>query len=259
MSLEQALRIDRPDESLREKVVNAVRQAILSGALQPGRRLTERELIELTGVSRTSVREALRQLQSQGLVESTPTRGLRVATLDREDVQHIYEIRAALEPAAAELFVKRATDAEVAQLVKLRDPESVDMRDLEKRLASAYQVDNLLLQGARNPILTGILEPLHTRIHALRRVTLSIPGRMEGSRREYEELVEAIRNRQAKEAKEASLRHVTAAAEAAAVAIDMIAPRSRREQHQELPMPPGPMAARVGAEWKVICPVHQQR
>lgn len=222
MSLEQTLRIERPDESLRERVVQAVRQAILSGVLLPGRRLTERELIELTGVSRTSVREALRHLQTLGLVEATSTRGLRIATLDRDSVQHIYEVRAALEPAAAELFVKRATDEEVEELARAREHLSDDIED---RLASARRVDLLLMHGARNPILTATLEPLHTRIHALRRLTLTIPGRLEGSRGEYAELVTAIRQRQPEQAKQASLRHVAAAAETALIVVEMLRPR----------------------------------
>lgn len=237
VSLEQALRIDRPDEPLREKVVQAVRKAILSGVLQPGLRLTERDLIELTGVSRTSVREALRHLQTLGLVEATSSRGLRVATLDRDSALHIYELRAALEPAAAELFVKRATDEEVEEVATARDPLS---DDVEERLASARRVDGLLMRGARNPILAATLEPLHTRIHALRRMTLTIPGRLEGSRREYMELVTAIRRRQPEQAKQASLRHVTAAAEAALVAVEMLQahvdqePLLYREQNRDL-------------------------
>lgn len=221
MSLEQALRIERPDEPLRERVVRAVRQAILSGALLPGRRLTERELIELTGVSRTSVREALRHLQTLGLVEATTTRGLRVATLDKDSVQHIYEVRAALEPAAAELFVRRATDREVDELVRAREALSDDIED---RLASAWKVDQLLIRGARNPVLAATLEPLHTRIHALRRLTLAIPGRLEGARGDYRELVTAIRQRQPEQARRVSLRHVNAAAAAALTAVEMLRP-----------------------------------
>src|ERR1700733_14257854 len=109
------------EDFLRDKVGRAVRQAIEEGVLAPGRRLTERELIELTGVSRTSVREALRHLQTLGLVEPGPNKrsGLRVAVLDRDTVRHIYEVRAALEPVATGLFVERASDEEVATLLAL--------------------------------------------------------------------------------------------------------------------------------------------
>jgi GntR family transcriptional regulator, trigonelline degradation regulator len=208
--------IERPDKSVLDKVVVAVREAISTGALAPGRRLTERELMELTGVSRTSIREAVRRLQSLGLMETTPTRGVRVSILGAAEVQHIYEVRDALEPAAAELFVKRATDAEVEELAILGVmPED----DRAVRLAAIARFDEMLLAGCGNPILQGILEPLHARIHALRGLSLTIPGRQAASTQEYVELVEAIRARSPERAAAASHRHIRAAAESALAAI----------------------------------------
>jgi DNA-binding GntR family transcriptional regulator len=208
--------IERPDRSVLDKVVVAVRQAIASGALAPGRRLTERELMELTGVSRTSIREAVRRLQSLGLMETTPTRGVRIPLLGAAEVQHIFEVRDALEPAAAELFVKRATDAEVEELARYAGAPDDDR---ELRLEAIAKFDEALLAGSRNPLLQGILEPLHARIHALRRVSLSIDGRQAASIGEYHELVAAIRDRSPERAAAASHRHIRAAAEAALAAI----------------------------------------
>lgn len=210
------LLIERPELSVPEKVARAMRQAILDGSLSPGRRLTERELMELTGVSRTSVREAVRNLQSLGLVETTSSRGVRVAILSSDDVQHIYEIRDALEPKAAELFVLRATDEEVAELVACMDPAPADS---EERLKANYRFDEILLAGARNPLLQDILSPLHVRIHALRRLSISIPGRQDMATEEYRDLTAAIRERSPERAAEAAHRHVRAAAEAALQAI----------------------------------------
>jgi GntR family transcriptional regulator, trigonelline degradation regulator len=208
--------IERPDRSVLDKVVVAVRQAIASGALAPGRRLTERELMELTGVSRTSIREAVRRLQSQGLMETTPTRGVRIAVLGAAEVQHIYEVRDALEPAAAELFVRRASDEEVEELARYAVmPEG----DSEVRLVAIGRFDEILLIGCGNPLLQGILEPLHARIHALRRVSLAIPGRQAASTQEYLELVTAIQERSPERAAAAAHRHIRAAALAALAAI----------------------------------------
>ena len=116
------LQIEKPESLIRDRIVGAVRDAISAGALEPGRRLTEAELTALTGVSRTSVREALRHLQAVGLVERAPKRGLRVAVLRAADVEHIFEVRGALEPLATELFVKRASSAQVARLIELLGP-----------------------------------------------------------------------------------------------------------------------------------------
>lgn len=201
-----------------DQVVVAVRGAIASGALAPGRRLTERELMELTGVSRTSIREAVRSLESLGLVEPTPRRGMRVAILGEAEVRHIYEVRDALEPAAVELFVVRATDEEVEQLPLL----GLMAADHQMRLAAASQFDHLILAGCRNPILQGILEPLHVRIHALRAVSLTIPGRQAISTQEYVDLVTAIRGRDAEAAAAASHCHVRAAEAAALIAVEKL-------------------------------------
>lgn len=215
--------IERPDSSVLDKVVVAVREAIASGALAPGRRLTERELMELTGVSRTSIREAVRRLQSLGLMETTPTRGVRVAVLGKAEVQHIFEVRDALEPAAAELFVYRATDEEVEELAAQVVPPDAE---LQRRLDAVWRFDEILRTGCRNPLLQAILEPLHARIHALRRLSLTIPGRQDASTQEYLELVAAVRDRSPERAAEAAHRHVRAACQAALEAIDVLEVRS---------------------------------
>ena len=213
----------RPDRSIPDQVVEAIRQAIVDGALAPGRRLTERELMELTGVSRTSIREAVRQLQSFGLVESLATRGMRVATLSSEAVRHIYEVRDALEPSAAELFVHRATDDEVAELVSYVDILGTDPI---ATLNAVSKFDELLLAGARNPLLREILWPLHTRIHALRRISVSMPGRQEASTREYRALAAAIQDRSAPRAVRAAHAHIRAAQKSALAAMAMLEDRA---------------------------------
>ena len=106
-----ALRVSKDHETLREKTVERLREALLNQFFAPGDRLIERELCELTGVSRTSVREALRLLESEGLIETIPNRGPIVASLSAEDAQYIYEVREALEGLAGRLFAERASDA----------------------------------------------------------------------------------------------------------------------------------------------------
>ncbi|GAA4239821.1 GntR family transcriptional regulator [Actinomadura meridiana] len=215
MSEPPDLRIDRPAETVPQLVVRRVRQAILEGTLAPGRRLTERELMELTGVSRTSIREAVLHLQALGLVETSGRKGVRVAVLSSDDVRQLYEVRAALESEAASLFVQRATDAEVLELVKLTRPGKSD----EEQLSAVYQIDELLLAGARNALLRSTLAPLHARIHALRRLSLSIPGRRMKSAEEYRDLVAAITDRDAPRAAQLARHHVETAKEAALTAV----------------------------------------
>src|SRR5438067_1216231 len=106
----KSLRVSRDAPTLRELTTETIRDAILRMHFRPGQRLVERQLCADTGVSRTSIREALRQLEAEGLVERAPGRGLLVAAISMDEARQIYEVRAALEPTFARLFVKRATD-----------------------------------------------------------------------------------------------------------------------------------------------------
>lgn len=214
-SSDLGLRIERPDQLLRDRVVDVVREAILRGSLAPGRRLTERELGELTGVSRTSLREALRHLQAEGLVESSPGRGLQVAVLTETVVEHLYDVRAALEPAAVELFVKNASQSHLTALIAT----NVKNADREAQLAAVREFYRILLEGTANPILQQMFGSIDARIHGLRRVSLRIPGRAEQSRRELNGVITAIKNRRAEQAAQLARQHVLAAKEAALTAI----------------------------------------
>ena len=95
---------------MRHQVAEVLRAAITTGRFAPGQRLVEKDLCELTGVSRASVREALRQLESEGLIQTLPNRGPLVSRLSTQDAASIYQVRGALEALAAQLFANHATD-----------------------------------------------------------------------------------------------------------------------------------------------------
>src|SRR4029079_6585742 len=108
--------VERGAAPRREQVSALLRREIVSMRLQPGQRLVERELIERIGVSRTTVREALRELAAEGLVTTIPQKGAIVAVPSWRAAGERYEVRALLEGAAAREFAERATDAQVAAL-----------------------------------------------------------------------------------------------------------------------------------------------
>jgi DNA-binding GntR family transcriptional regulator len=101
---------------LRQEVVRLLREDILGQELLPGDRLTENALCDRYGVSRTVVREALRQLETENLITMRPNRGPIVAVLDEQEISAIYEVRRSLEGLAGELFAARASDS-VARLL----------------------------------------------------------------------------------------------------------------------------------------------
>src|SRR5580704_11600324 len=101
---------------LRQQVLDELRQSIIAGRLNPGERLVEREMIEMMGVSRTVIREALRQLESEGLIAIIPNKGPVVRELTRQEAQDLYAIRAVLEGLAARLFVENADSTQIENL-----------------------------------------------------------------------------------------------------------------------------------------------
>ena len=103
-------------EQVRSQVLEVLREAILSFRFAPGQRLIERELIDMTGVSRTTIREVLRELAAEGLVRTIPQKGAVVVSLTPEEAEELYEIREVLEGHLAKRFVERATDAQVVAL-----------------------------------------------------------------------------------------------------------------------------------------------
>src|SRR5882757_3513043 len=110
--------LQQPSPSLRSKIIHSLRRAIETGVLEPGARLVERDLCEQLQVSRTSLREALGELQAEGILTYSPTRRLSVSVISRTDAENAYRIRAALEALVVEQFIEKASDAELAMLIQ---------------------------------------------------------------------------------------------------------------------------------------------
>jgi len=105
--------------TLREKVAELLREAIIQQKIKPGERITELEIASRYGLSRTPIREAFRQLESEGFLKIIPRKGAIVAELNEKDIQDFYEIKAVLEGYAARIAATRITDAEITQLERL--------------------------------------------------------------------------------------------------------------------------------------------
>src|SRR5579864_3211195 len=111
-----SMRVGRVAAPLRDQVLEIVRGAILDFRYKPGQRLIERELIEQIGVSRTTIREVLRELDAEGLVTTIPQRGAIVVVPTPEEATDLYDVRASLEALAARRFVERASQAQFSAL-----------------------------------------------------------------------------------------------------------------------------------------------
>jgi GntR family transcriptional regulator, trigonelline degradation regulator len=215
-SLEKAnFNVEVVNAPVRQQVIKALYDAITTGVLKPGQRLVERDLCELMGVSRPPVREALRHLESEGLVVSVPKRGPIVAKLSREDVANIYQVRGALEALAAKLFAERASDEEVAELQKSLEDLAVAMKgnDIDRTMEAKDRFYSNLTDGSGNPIIGSILRSMKARIQMLRRVSLSSPTRSPDTMREMQAILAAIQIRDGEAAFQLSWKHIRNAAE----------------------------------------------
>lgn len=196
---------------LREQVITALRQAILDFQLKPGQRLVERELMEQLGVSRTTVREALRELTSEGLVTVVPQKGAMVSAPSLQDAIDLYDVRAALESLVVQRFVERATDAEVGKLRRtVEDFADASSRttDILEILAAKDKFYSVLIAGARSFALRQLLEGIQARVKMLRATSLSEAGRTLEVVRELRAVVNAVGERDAELASRLCTEHV---------------------------------------------------
>ena len=211
------LRIERVQKTLKELALERMREAIVNLHFEPGERLVERSLCDQLGVSRSVVREVLRHLESEGLVESTPHHGPSVAVLDRETAEQIYEVRAHLEAIGARAFAEQASELELQRLKR-------DMAVLEDSLIqgtpetllgaiTAFYETMFLCSG--KAVAWAILQPLNARINSLRRMTMLSDGRAQQSMQEMRAIMAAITARDPDRAEAACRDHVRKAAEVA--------------------------------------------
>jgi GntR family transcriptional regulator, trigonelline degradation regulator len=182
MDTAPTIAITRMPAPLRHQVVEGLRQAIISGQLRPGQRLTERELISMMAVSRTVIREALRQLESEGLVAIVPNKGPVVRELSWQEASDLYRIRAALEGLAARLFVEKGTSSDLRELeIVLQDVEAAyEGGDAEEILRSKNRFYDVLNRGARSEPLGTMVEILRGRVWRWRALGLTHPQRSPG-------------------------------------------------------------------------------
>ncbi|XPP27532.1 MAG: GntR family transcriptional regulator [Leucobacter sp.] len=214
MSAPVSLSLPRQQVSLRERVVEVIRNNILYGTFEPGQKLVERDLCESLDVSRALLREALQALQAEGLITNVVHKGPYVSVISRDEAQDIYQARLALEQAAAYDFALNATDEQIEQLAATVAElhtcgEGSDPHELLRIKNDFYAC---LLEGCGNRVFGQLLTLLNNRTTLLRRISLSQPGRLAGTLAELDAIVEAVRARNAEEASRLTGVHVSNAA-----------------------------------------------
>ena len=218
---EERFRVAVTVESVRRQVENELRKAIVQGRFQSGTHLSDRMLQDVFQVSRTVIREAVRQVEAEGLIETFPHRGSFVKQLTVREAEQVYAVRGVLEALAAREFARNATDDEIDQLehVVQRIRKHLTRRQMQEIIDLKHQFYDQLLAGSRNSHVKQMLAPLLNINAQLRATSLSDPNRLPHTVAEMEALVEAIKARDEDAAWAASLKHVQ---NAAAVALPLL-------------------------------------
>lgn len=199
---------DFSDLHLSESVYISVKDAISAGRFKPGERLREVSIAELLSVSRTPVREALRRLESEGLVTNAPARGLVVTALDRQQVLELYVLREILEGTAASFAANRASEGEIATLFEILEEEARHLSNPKKLAEINRHFHRELYAASHNRYLIAAVNTLANSLCLLGGTTLSSPGRAATSHNEHLEIVSNIEQRNPATAEQIARQHI---------------------------------------------------
>jgi DNA-binding GntR family transcriptional regulator len=198
-------------QALSETVYYALREAIITNLLPPGSVMNERMLAQALRVSRTPVRDALRQLTIEGFLTGVPRQGLIVTDLSLKDIEEIYTMRAALEGAAARMSARTISPSELVMLedVCAQMAAAGEQGDVERLLVLNGRFHESLCNAARNRRLTEQVLRLYDAVRPICRTVFADRARVRKSLQEHEALVAAIRGRDPDEAERLAREHMT--------------------------------------------------
>jgi DNA-binding GntR family transcriptional regulator len=162
--------VTMPRAALHEQAATRLRQMLVENHIPPGAKLNERELAEVLQVSRTPLREAIKMLAAEGLVELLPNRGAIALALTESDVRNTFEVMAGLEALSGELAARRITDAELAEVkaMQFEMMAAYTRRDLSGYYRLNARIHNAINAAAKNPVLTMTYNQVNARLQALR-------------------------------------------------------------------------------------------
>jgi len=198
------------NQTLTEKVFKILEENILNGKYTNGDSLVETKLSHDLGVSRTPIREALRQLELEGLVKIIPNKGAIVLALSPKDIEDIYTIRSLIEGLAARLAAENITAQELKELNDAIELEEfyTTKNDIEHLMSLDSRFHQIIFKASRSRHLQSVLSSLHHYVQKARTYALGIPGRAQRALEEHKAVLEAIRNRDAEKAEKKMTEHL---------------------------------------------------
>lgn len=196
--------------SLFTLVYNEIRDDILAGHLKPGESLTEVKISTELGVSRTPVREAIRQLEHDGLVRSVPNKGAVVIGISEADIEDMYTIRIFAESVAAEWAIVHITNEELAQLGEIVELQEFFAK--KNDFLQVWQYDakfhNVIYTACKSRMLQHLLVDFHTYASRARELSIHSPARLLASVEEHRKIYEAIKAKDGFAARKSAEEHL---------------------------------------------------
>jgi DNA-binding GntR family transcriptional regulator len=188
-----------PRAALHEQVAHRLRQMLVEGRIAPGAKLNERELAEVLHVSRTPLREAIKMLAAEGLVELLPNRGAIAVELSEADVMDTFEVMAGLEGLSGELAAQRITDEELSEIRAMHYEMMAcwTRRDLSNYYRINSAIHEAINRAAKNPVLTATYRQVNARLQALRFRSNQDGEKWQRAVKEHERMVDALAARDA--------------------------------------------------------------
>lgn len=183
--------------ALHGQVTQRLRQLLVEGQIAPGAKLNERELCEQMKVSRTPLREAIKTLAAEGLVELLPNRGAIAVELGEADILNTFEVMAGLEGLSGELAAQRITPEELTEIEAMHYEmkAAYTRRDLSTYYRLNAAIHRAINNAARNPVLTATYQQVNARLQALRFRSNQDGEKWTRAMREHDRMIEALQQR----------------------------------------------------------------
>ncbi|MFZ5969770.1 MAG: GntR family transcriptional regulator [Bacillota bacterium] len=196
--------------SLTSKIFKVLREDILNGKYSDGEKLVEAKLADELGVSRTPVREALKQLELEGFVENIPNRGVIVKSMSLQDLQDIFTLRIAIEGIAARWAAERMTDEDLSSLKDIYELMEfyTFKKDVEKIAELNTRFHETIYKSTKSRYIEQVLKDFQYYMKKVRRKSLSSEGRLESTLEEHKAILDALLKRDKDEAEKMLIHHV---------------------------------------------------
>ena len=187
------IRIDEP-KLLSEDIADSIKTAIIKGKFKPGEKISEGELAESMGISRTPLREAFRKLENEGFIQIIPRKGAVVTGIDAEEAINLYEIKSTLEGLAARLAANKMKEKDIGKLEKINNElkELIDKNDLESfyRVHTRFHEGFVKLCGNKRLMISN----LNDHFNRFGIISLTLPGQFENAIWQHAQIIEAFKS-----------------------------------------------------------------